>query len=182
MESYSTGMKQRVKLAQAVVHDPGTLFLDEPTNGMDPQGREEMLALIEKLGRGDRTVLVSSHILQEVERVSQYAVIIHQGRVLREGWIDKLMTGDGERHRLKVRGEPGSLDEFSEALASRVVISESREAWGELDLVTDGKLDTRMVFELAMQNGVQVRFIGPDLLSLEDVFIREFQGGAPVGN
>ena len=66
IESYSTGMKQKAKLAQAIVHDPNILFLDEPTNGLDPQGRDEMLNLIKKIGKSGKTILVSSHILHEI--------------------------------------------------------------------------------------------------------------------
>ena len=81
---YSTGMKQRVKLAQALVHDPRLLFLDEPTNGLDPAGRDEMLALIERIGRDfGITVIVASHLLGEIERVAGWLVAIDAGRLLR---------------------------------------------------------------------------------------------------
>jgi ABC-2 type transport system ATP-binding protein len=81
---YSTGMKQRVKLAQALVHDPRILFLDEPTNGLDPAGRDEMLALIERIGRDfGITTIVASHLLGEIERVADWLVAIDAGRLLR---------------------------------------------------------------------------------------------------
>ncbi|HEU5324638.1 MAG TPA: ABC transporter ATP-binding protein [Candidatus Limnocylindria bacterium] len=84
MGGYSTGMKQRVKLAQALVHDPRLLFLDEPTNGLDPAGRDEMLALIERIGREfGMTVVVASHLLGEIERVASWLVAIDAGRLLR---------------------------------------------------------------------------------------------------
>jgi len=80
---YSTGMKQRVKLAQALVHDPRVLFLDEPTNGLDPAGRDEMLALIERIGREfGIAVIVASHLLGEIERVAAWLVAIDAGRLL----------------------------------------------------------------------------------------------------
>jgi ABC-2 type transport system ATP-binding protein len=81
---YSTGMKQRVKLAQALVHDPRILFLDEPTNGLDPAGRDEMLGLIERIGRDfGITVVVASHLLGEIERIAGWLVAIDAGRLLR---------------------------------------------------------------------------------------------------
>ncbi|MFB9834552.1 ABC transporter ATP-binding protein [Actinoallomurus acaciae] len=81
---YSTGMRQRVKLAQALVHDPKLVFLDEPTNGLDPAGRDEMLALIQRIGtQFGISVLVTSHLLGELERVAQHLVIIDGGRLLR---------------------------------------------------------------------------------------------------
>src|SRR3954464_13802005 len=80
--SYSTGMKQRVKLAQALVHDPKLLLLDEPTNGLDPEGREEMLALVERTGREfGIAVLVTSHLLGEIERVCDHLLAIDSGRL-----------------------------------------------------------------------------------------------------
>src|SRR5664279_3737751 len=81
---YSTGMKQRVKLAQALVHDPKLLLLDEPTNGLDPEGREEMLGLIERTGREfGIAVVLASHLLGEIERVCDYLLAIDAGRLLR---------------------------------------------------------------------------------------------------
>src|SRR5437868_8739937 len=81
---YSTGMKQRVKLAQALVHDPKLLLLDEPTNGLDPAGRDEMLALIRRIGTDfGISVLVTSHLLGELERVCEHVVVIDGGRLMR---------------------------------------------------------------------------------------------------
>lgn len=81
---YSTGMRQRVKLAQALVHDPELVLLDEPTNGLDPAGRDEMLALIRRIGTEfGISVLVTSHLLGELERVCDHVVIIDAGRLLR---------------------------------------------------------------------------------------------------
>src|SRR5215510_5023302 len=80
VEQYSTGMKQRIKLAQALVHDPELLFLDEPTNGMDPKGREEMLDLILELPvKRGLSIILSTHLLPDVERVCDQVVVMHQG-------------------------------------------------------------------------------------------------------
>src|SRR5246127_3972080 len=84
MGSYSTGMKQRVKLAQALVHDPRLLLLDEPTNGLDPAGRDEMLALVRRTGSEfGIAVIVASHLLGEIERVCDHLVAIDSGRLIR---------------------------------------------------------------------------------------------------
>jgi ABC-2 type transport system ATP-binding protein len=81
---YSTGMKQRVKLAQALVHDPNLVFLDEPTNGLDPVGRDDMLGLIARINSDfNISVLVTSHLLGELERVCDHVVVIDAGRLLR---------------------------------------------------------------------------------------------------
>jgi ABC-2 type transport system ATP-binding protein len=93
MGGYSTGMAQRVKLAQALVHDPRLLILDEPTNGLDPAGRDEMLALIERTGRDfGMSVLVSSHLLGELERICDGVVVLDEGRLLRADLVGA-MTG-----------------------------------------------------------------------------------------
>ncbi len=94
---YSTGMKQRVKLAQALVHDPRLLFLDEPTNGLDPAGRDEMLALIERIGREfGIAVIVASHLLGEIERVATWLVAIDAGRLLRTAPLETFTGQTGQ--------------------------------------------------------------------------------------
>ncbi len=93
MGGYSTGMAQRVKLAQALVHDPRILILDEPTNGLDPEGRDEMLALVSRTGKEfGISVLVSSHLLGELERICDRIVLIEQGRLLRSAQVGALTT------------------------------------------------------------------------------------------
>nr|WP_062337745.1 ABC transporter ATP-binding protein [Herbidospora sakaeratensis] len=88
---YSTGMKQRVKLAQALVHDPKVIFLDEPTNGLDPQGRDEMLRLVHRIGTEfGISVLVCSHLLGELERICDHVIVIDAGRLLRSSAIGEL--------------------------------------------------------------------------------------------
>jgi ABC-2 type transport system ATP-binding protein len=110
---YSTGMKQRVKLAQALVHDPDLLLLDEPTNGLDPAGREAMLALIDRIGHEfGISVVVCSHLLGEVERICDTLVAIDAGRLLRADRISAMTTQQGV---LAVE-----VDEGSEALAGRL--------------------------------------------------------------
>ncbi|MFI7417743.1 ABC transporter ATP-binding protein [Nonomuraea sp. NPDC049684] len=87
---YSTGMKQRVKLAQALVHDPKLVFLDEPTNGLDPRGRDEMLTLIRRIGTEfGISVLVTSHLLGELERICDHVIVIDGGRLLRSSAISE---------------------------------------------------------------------------------------------
>jgi ABC-2 type transport system ATP-binding protein len=114
---YSTGMKQRVKLAQALVHDPRLIFLDEPTNGLDPAGRDEMLALVQRTGTEfGMAVMVASHLLGELERICDHLVVIEAGRLRASNSIaaytgaQQLLAveidgGDDERRALAVRLE-----------------------------------------------------------------------------
>lgn len=88
--AYSKGMRQRIKLAQALIHDPEVLFLDEPLNGMDPVGRVETIELIKKLGAAGKTIIVSSHVLFEVEAMTQQIVLVHNGKILAEGIVDEI--------------------------------------------------------------------------------------------
>src|SRR5438309_2619400 len=93
VEEYSTGMKQRAKLAQALVHDPPVLLLDEPTSGLDPAGRDAMLRLLLSLGLDHgKSLLLSTHLLGDVERVCESVVILHQGRVVKQGTVAELRT------------------------------------------------------------------------------------------
>jgi ABC-2 type transport system ATP-binding protein len=90
MGGYSKGMRQKMKLAQALAHDPDVIFLDEPLNGMDPVSRKESIDLVQELGREGRTVLVSSHILPEVEQMTSQIILIDRGRVLAEGGVAEI--------------------------------------------------------------------------------------------
>ena len=119
IDGYSTGMKQRVKLAQALVHDPELLFLDEPTNGLDPRSRDEMLDLIVDLpGRRGCAIILSTHLLPDVERVCDHAVIMHQGRVRFVGSIDELRGARGRDTELTVEVK-ADADKLADALAAK---------------------------------------------------------------
>ncbi|MGI5233294.1 ABC transporter ATP-binding protein [Actinoallomurus sp. CA-142502] len=114
---YSTGMRQRVKLAQALVHDPKLVFLDEPTNGLDPAGRDEMLALIQRIGtQFGISVLVTSHLLGELERVAQHLVIIDGGRLLRSQAVTAFTQASGVL-AVEVDDEAAGRDRLGHSLA-----------------------------------------------------------------
>ncbi|MEW2355188.1 ABC transporter ATP-binding protein [Spirillospora sp. NPDC029432] len=146
MGGYSTGMRQRVKLAQALVHDPKLVFLDEPTNGLDPAGRDEMLDLIRRIGTEfGISVLVTSHLLGELERVCDHVVIIDGGKLLRSQAVEAYTAASGV---LTVEVEEGR-DELGRLLheAGAAVQPEGRflvvQIAGEAtyDLVRDGVAD-----------------------------------------
>src|SRR5262245_19614093 len=100
-------MKQRLKLAQALVHDPAVLLLDEPTSGLDPAGRETMLRLLLILGKEHgKSLLLSTHLLGGVERVCERVVILDHGRVLRQGGVEELRRRRQDRYRLQIQGDP----------------------------------------------------------------------------
>ena len=103
VSGYSAGMRQKAKLAAALVHDPQVLFLDEPTNGLDPAGRSEMLDLVRQLSRDlGKSVVFSTHILQDVEAVCDSAVVMERGRVAAQGELHQLTAGVDREYRLRV--------------------------------------------------------------------------------
>jgi len=183
IKSYSTGMKQKVKLAQAIVHDPKLLFLDEPTSGMDPQGREELLGLVKKMASSEKTIILSSHILQDVERICDYAVIINNGKLIRSGEMKTLLAGEEGVRSLTVRGPATALSGYVRALEQICQIIDRRDEAGEqITLLVRGCEDGKKVFRLAAENGVQVRSLRPESLDLEEVFQRAFRGGGRDGH
>jgi ABC-2 type transport system ATP-binding protein len=183
IKSYSTGMKQKVKLAQTIVHDPKLLFLDEPTSGMDPQGREELLGLVKKMASSEKTIIVSSHILQDVERICDYAVIINNGKLVRSGEMKTLLAGEEGVRSLTVRGPAAALSGYVRALEQICQIIDKRDEVGEqITFLVRGCEDGKKVFRLAAENGVQVRSLHPERLDLEEVFLRAFRGGGRDGH
>jgi ABC-2 type transport system ATP-binding protein len=168
-DTYSTGMKQRIKLAQALVHDPDLLLLDEPTNGMDPRGREEMLELVRDLARNKGLhVIVSSHLLPDVEYTCDHVVVIDKGRVAAAGPIASLKQPRGQLFELRVKAAAG-VDSFLERL--RAAGMECHP--GDQDIVrvfVPGDGGARRVFTLAAAEGVQVRHLRASVPTLEDVF------------
>jgi ABC-2 type transport system ATP-binding protein len=119
--SYSKGMRQRIKLASALVHDPAILLLDEPLTGLDPVGRYEMVELIRKLGESGRGVLVSSHVLAEVEMMTDELFLIHQGRLMAEGSVEQIRDQMDDQPR-QVRILCAQPQELAEELLRRAGI------------------------------------------------------------
>jgi len=170
LEEYSTGMKQRLKLAQALVHDPPVLLLDEPTSGLDPAGRDGMLRLLRCLGRDHgKAMVLSTHLLGDVEKVCQTVVILHQGRVLAQGGVDELRRRRGDRYRLQVQGNPEPFLEELRLEGVRILHDNGR---GELRVAVPDGWVTRAFFLLADHHGVLVRGLQPDDEDLEELFHR----------
>jgi len=169
VETYSTGMKQRIKLAQALVHDPDLLFLDEPTNGMDPKGREEMLELIRDLAHNKNVNLIlSSHLLPDVEYTCDHVVVMDKGAVVAQGPIRDLKGPSGRVYELRVKGDE---EAFLKVLRAAGVDCHATDEDIMRAFVPDGQ-DHRTLFALAARHGVQVRHLRPSLPTLEDVFAK----------
>jgi ABC-2 type transport system ATP-binding protein len=169
VETYSTGMKQRIKLAQALVHDPDLLFLDEPTNGMDPKGRDEMLELIRDLGHNKGVNLIlCSHLLPDVEYCCDYVVIMDKGRVATEGPIVVLK---GTRGRVfEVRVKEGNARLVDACRAAGFECHETEEDVMRVFVPEGGTAAD--LFGLAAREHLQLRHLRPSVPTLEDVFAR----------
>jgi ABC-2 type transport system ATP-binding protein len=169
VETYSTGMKQRIKLAQALVHDPDLLFLDEPTNGMDPKGRDEMLELVRDLAHNKGVNLIlSSHVLPDVEYTCDSVVVMDKGRVAASGPIAALKQPRGRVYELRVK-TPVDLETFFGRLrAAGLECHATDEDIVRVFVPGDG--GARQLFALAAAEGAQVRHLRPSVPTLEDVF------------
>ena len=170
LETYSTGMKQRIKLAQALVHDPDLLLLDEPTNGMDPKGRDEMLELIRDLGH-DKGVnlIVSSHLLPDVEYTCDDVVVIDKGHVAVQGPIDRLKQPRGRVFELRIKSGSGDLDGFVDTLRAAGLECHATDE-DVMRVFVPGEAGARQLFALAAAHSAQVRHLRPSVPTLEDVF------------
>lgn len=170
VETYSTGMKQRIKLAQALVHGPELVLLDEPTNGLDPAGRDEMLGLIRGISHGKGvSVVVSSHLLPDIERTCDRVIVLRQGQIAEQGDIAALRATTGVRMDVELRlpSEP-----FAQALGKRGITVESQVGTHYRLVLPDSTSDPgREVFLAARDSGAEVRGFQPTIRSLEDIFI-----------
>ncbi len=170
VETYSTGMKQRIKLAQALVHDPDLLFLDEPTNGMDPKGRDEMLALVRDLAHNKGVNLIlSSHLLPDVEYTCDHVIVMDKGRVAANGPISSLKQPRGQVFELRVKTRDGGPGGFIEHLKAAGIDCHATDE-DVMRAFVPGEEGARTIFVLAAREGVQVRHLRPSVPTLEDVF------------
>jgi ABC-2 type transport system ATP-binding protein len=169
VEQYSTGMKQRIKLAQALVHDPDLLFLDEPTNGMDPKGRDEMLELIHDLAHNKGVNLIlSSHLLPDVEYTCDHVVVMDKGAVAAQGPIEALKGPRGRVYELRIKGDTDRL--LHVLRASGYECHDTDEDVMRVFVPGDGA--STALFAIAAREGLQVRHLRQSVPTLEDVFAR----------
>src|SRR5438132_2809053 len=170
LEEYSTGMKQRLKLAQALIHDPPVLLLDEPTSGLDPAGRDAMLRLLLRLGRDHgKSLIVSTHLLGDVETVCEHVVILYAGKVRGQGGVRELCARRQDRYRLQLQGDPTVFLEEIALEGGAVLANNGR---GEVRVAVPQGWVTRAFFALADNHGVVLRGLQRDDESLEEMFHR----------
>ncbi len=178
MGGYSTGMKQRAKLAQAITHDPRLVLLDEPTNGLDPAARDDMLGLVQRVGQDfGISVLVTSHLLGELERVSDHVVILDSGRLLRASETRDFLDVTGTLLVEVLSNDPGddAQARMGQALAAAGIPVHPRGSLLALDPPpeewSDGGRDVHdLVRDTALELGLGLVRIQADHRRIEDVF------------
>ncbi|MFX0090288.1 MAG: ABC transporter ATP-binding protein [Candidatus Hodarchaeota archaeon] len=172
IDTYSTGMKQRVKLAAALVHDPELILVDEPTNGMDPKGRDQMLELIKNLAvEEEKSILFSSHLLPDVERVCDKVVILNKGKVLHKGSVGGIHESDTDIVIVRIKGDPQVFQSELEAVG----ISASLRENSSLRVRIQDEKGYDQICEIAAKNNYQLRYMGKDARTLEDLFVGLFE-------
>ena len=172
VDTYSTGMKQRAKLAQALVHDPDLLLLDEPTNGLDPEGREEMLVLIRDIAtRRQMNLVLCSHLLRDVEQTCRNVVVFNQGKVATAGSIADLTGPRRSTYDVRLKGDAAAF------------LTDLKDEGGDWRESEDGYRvflpaghGPEVIFTLARASGTQVRHLRPGVQTLEDVFLGAVAG------
>ncbi|NNL47873.1 MAG: ABC transporter ATP-binding protein [Acidimicrobiia bacterium] len=173
--TFSTGMTQRTKLAQAIVHSPELVFLDEPTSGLDPNGRADMLALIKRLGDFGISVVFSTHVLTDIEATCDWVIMMDQGRILRSGPLDAVQSG----HRVIAE----FLDQAEPAVASLRAQGFEVEVNGRHVAIepTQDMDGFQAVMVAAAEYGLGLRSLSADRRTLEQLFLEEesAERGAP---
>ncbi|MDQ3540382.1 MAG: ABC transporter ATP-binding protein [Chloroflexota bacterium] len=175
--TYSLGMKQRLGVAAALLKDPPLLILDEPTNGLDPAGMAEMRQLIRELGTGERTVLLSSHLMHEVEHICDRVGVIARGQLVAEGTVDALRGSVA----LVIRADP--LQEAKRLVEgfARVTSIEIEDDALRIGVDPRSDLDTAYVNHRLVAAGIAVCELRLDQRSLESVFLSLTSSDAPAG-
>ncbi len=169
--SYSTGMRQRVRLAQALVSHPKLLLLDEPTSGLDPQGREDMLTLINDIPRRTGTSLIlSTHILPDVEHTCSQVIVLSSGQVLYSGALAPLLTQDKTTYELRGRGNLESLVKACQAHGFSAKLQGA-----SIEISTSTGTKPSELLRLATESGFQVRHLAPLQHTLERAFFRTLE-------
>ena len=172
VKRYSKGMLQRLGLAQALLHDPDLLFLDEPTDGVDPVGRKEIRDILRSLRSAGKTIFLNSHLLSEVEMISDRVAVLNRGSIAAVGTVEEL-TRIEARYRISVEGELS--EDVRLEIRSRAYRAEY--AAGSLTVEIKTNEDLNRLIDLLRHHGVLISAITPQRASLEDSFMNLVRTG-----
>jgi ABC-2 type transport system ATP-binding protein len=171
--TYSLGMKQMAKLAQALVHGPRLLFLDEPTNGLDPPARARMIELVKEIrDRGDLHIVISSHLLRDVEETCDQVLILKDGRIA--AFCDLEEERRTNRRFLELETYGSTNGNFLEAV-ERLGCETATGSQGRIKLILPEGLEIRQLYAIANEQNVQIRRLNARRDSLEDIFLKAME-------
>ncbi len=173
IKKYSKGMMQRLGLAQALINDPDIIFLDEPTDGVDPIGRREIRDILINLKKQGRTIFLNSHLLSEVESVCDRVGILNKGKLIKTGPVEGLISTK-PAYRIETAGLDANIktkitSEFPQAIIENNIVT----------LTLDDSKQVNSLVDLLRQNNIDVVAVAPIKVSLEDSFMRLIKGEAP---
>ena len=172
LETYSLGMKQLAKLAQAIVHGPKLLFLDEPTNGLDPPARLRMIKLIREIrDSGQANIVLSSHLLLDVEECCDEILILREGQIVVYCNLEEERKSNRKFLMLETRGDQTKFVDAIKELGCEYAISGAHR----LKIVLQGGVDVRDLYQLAARNQIQLRRLSYKRDSLEDIFLKAME-------
>ena len=173
LRTYSKGMLQRIGIAQALVHDPNVVFLDEPMSGLDPVGRKEVRDLILRLRTEGKTVFMNTHILSDVEMLCDRVAIIVAGRIRYQGAIDEFLDAGQPEADLVLANVPPEI-----AVAMEERFAASLRGHGERIELRIAEKDTSAALRVAMEAGAEVVSVTPHRVSLESIFLSAVEEGS----
>lgn len=172
----STGNRQRLLLAKTLLHDPGVLILDEPASGLDPRARNELRSIIRTLAELGKAILISSHILPDIEDVSDSIGIIEAGRMVLQGSLTALQQSAGsEQQRVRLRVESGQEESAVAVLRGLADVVDCRVVDGELRVVVSGS-DSSCLLEALLRARIRIRLFAENSGNLEEIFMQSTAG------
>jgi ABC-2 type transport system ATP-binding protein len=173
IRTYSKGMKQRLGIAQALMHDPEVIFLDEPTDGVDPVGRKEIRALLNQLKGEGKTIFINSHLLGEVELICDHVVIMQRGEIIRQGDMASLLQSRGY---YQIGLAPRQEFPYDDVVRLGCQVSRDGDLW-EVGLTDGQSIDA--VIDLIRARGLNLRHLTEKRQTLEDLFIQTVEAAEP---
>ncbi|MFX0092461.1 MAG: ATP-binding cassette domain-containing protein [Candidatus Hodarchaeota archaeon] len=174
LKTFSTGMKAKVKLAIGLVHDPDIIILDEPTNGLDPEGRIQMLDLIRSLQKEEgKNVILSSHLLKDVERTTDFVVVLGNGKVISQGSLKELLKKKRDVVEVRVKNHPEMLISALNDLGHQAKLKDDKYRSSTIQIVHQVGIEQE-IFKAAQRNGLEIRYLGSEATDLEEVFLSIF--------
>jgi len=176
VDSLSRGMQQRLGLARVLIHDPKVLILDEPASGLDPRARIEMRLLLRELKKMGKTIMISSHILSELEEICDHIGIIERGRLVFSGTLEDIRKKMGASNRVSVK-VAGDLAAAAQLLSALPQVQQAAPAGDQIQVILqDGQAGDGLIARTLVQGGFDVLALVPEQVKLDDAFLELTKG------